>query len=72
VAFLDELQELLIFKEYNLSLMVAGGLSPRILPRVLEALSPEVVVVGSAVTRSSAPEETLKLLRRLLDEYEST
>ena len=72
VAFLDELRELLVFKEHNLSLMVAGGLNPRILPRVLEALSPEVVVVGSAVTRSSAPEETLKLLRRLLDEYEST
>jgi len=46
-------------------------LNPHILPQVLEALSPEVVVVGSAVTRSSAPEETLRLLRRLLDEYGS-
>ncbi len=70
-VFLDELQEFLVFKEHNLSLMVAGGLNPHILPQVLEALSPEVVVVGSAVTRSSAPEETLRLLRRLLDEYGS-
>lgn len=53
----------------NLPLMVAGGLTPEILPRVLERFRPAVVVVGSALTRSPFPEKVAQAVRRVLDAF---
>ncbi|WP_438316054.1 orotidine 5'-phosphate decarboxylase / HUMPS family protein [Candidatus Caldatribacterium sp. SIUC1] len=50
-------------------LLVAGGITPRTLPGILAFFHPEVVVVGSAITRSPHPEEVARTMRRMLDEY---
>uniref|UniRef100_A0A7V4DGX4 Orotidine 5'-phosphate decarboxylase domain-containing protein n=1 Tax=Candidatus Caldatribacterium californiense TaxID=1454726 RepID=A0A7V4DGX4_9BACT len=50
-------------------LLVAGGITPWNLPGILAFFHPEVVVVGSAITRSPHPEEVARTMRRILDEY---
>lgn len=50
-------------------LLVAGGITPDVLPRVLEVFRPEIVVVGSAVTKSPSPEEVAERIRRILDAF---
>jgi len=56
------------FPWQDFPLLVAGGITPRTLPRILAFFHPEVVVVGSAITRSSYPEEVARTMRRMLDE----
>lgn len=56
------------FPWQDFPLLVAGGITPRTLPRILALFHPEVVVVGSAITRSSHPEEVARTMRRMLDE----
>ncbi|MEN3202936.1 MAG: orotidine 5'-phosphate decarboxylase / HUMPS family protein [Atribacterota bacterium] len=53
----------------KMPLLVAGGITPDILPRVLELLRPEVVVIGSAITRSPFPEKVAEQVRRILDAF---
>ncbi|MBC7217672.1 MAG: orotidine 5'-phosphate decarboxylase [Candidatus Caldatribacterium sp.] len=50
-------------------LLVAGGITPEVLPLLLETFRPEVVVVGSAVTKSPFPEKVAERVRRILDAF---
>ncbi|MEN3186107.1 MAG: orotidine 5'-phosphate decarboxylase / HUMPS family protein [Atribacterota bacterium] len=56
------------FLQESFAFMVAGGLRPESLPRVLTLLEPQIVVVGSAVTTSSNPQEEVKRLKEVLHE----
>ncbi len=49
-------------------LMVAGGIGPSTLPALLSVVQPALVVVGSSLTRSEAPEKVAESLRRMVDE----
>lgn len=53
----------------KMPLLVAGGITLDILPRILELLRPEVVVMGSAITRSPFPEKVAEHVRRILDAF---
>lgn len=53
----------------SLPLLVAGGITPEILPEVLKLFRPRVVVVGSAITASPFPERATETVRRILDEF---
>lgn len=53
----------------RMPLLVAGGITLHTLPRVLEVLHPEVVVIGGAITKSPFPERVAESVRRMLDDF---
>ena len=69
-SWLEVMEKSPFLSEKNFSFMVAGGISPATLPQIIKEISPAVVVVGSAITSSSHPEEIAKEIRRIIDEFE--
>lgn len=53
----------------RMPLLVAGGITLRTLPRVLEVFRPKVVVIGAAITKSPFPEKVAESMRRVLDVF---